>query len=131
MHFAINCASVGCPSLSIEIFNGDHIGEQLDKAVINSFKNPLHLQLVSNNEVYTTQIFNWFGGDFKTPPYNDIMGFIHKFAPERFGKANKNKAKIKYDWGLNTKGNVLKKMDELGEKFPELELKREEKSTPE
>jgi len=130
MHFAINCASVGCPALSKEIFTGDQIDEQLGRTVINALKNPLHLQLVSNDEIHTTKIFNWFGGDFKAPPYNDITDFIHKFAPERFSKTNKSKAKIKYDWNLNTKQNVLKKMNELGEIFPELRLKMEEKSTP-
>jgi hypothetical protein len=31
---------------------------------------------------------------------------------------------MEYDWNLNTEQNVLRKMKELGERFPELELMR-------
>lgn len=125
MHFAINCASVGCPSLSIETFTGDNINEQLDRAVINALKNPLHLRLISNSKAHTTQLFSWFGNDFKTSEYEGVADLIHKFAPERFRKINKIETKIKYNWSLNIKQNVLKIMNELREKFAELKLKGE------
>ena len=121
IHFAINCASVGCPSLKSEIFNGNQIGSQLDKVVANALKNPLHLR-TDNNKLNTTQLFKWFSKDFEPGGYEGASDFINKFAPERLKNAHQIENKIKYDWNLNTEQNVLKKMQELGTKFPELKL---------
>ena len=121
IHFAINCASVGCPSLKAEIFDGNQIDTQLDKVVTNALKNPLHLRMV-NNRLNTTQLFKWFSNDFETGGYEGVADFVNRFAPERLRNAHQIENKIKYDWNLNTEQNVLKKMKELGTKSPELEL---------
>ncbi len=123
IHFAINCASVGCPSLKAEIFDGNQIDTQLDKVVTNALKNPLHLIMV-NNKLNTTQLFNWFSKDFESGEYEGVTDFVNRFAPERLRNAHQIEKKIKYDWNLNTEQNVLKKMKELGTKFPELKLKK-------
>ncbi len=122
IHFAINCASVGCPSLSKEIFTGDQMNKQLDNVVTNALKNPLHLRLV-NNKLNTTQILRWFYDDFESGGYEGVSDFVNRFAPERLRNIHQIENKIKYDWNLNTEQNVLEKMNELGIKFPELELK--------
>jgi len=121
IHFAINCASVGCPSLKTEIFDGNQIDIQLDKVVTNALKNPLHLRMV-NNKLITTQLFKWFSKDFESGGYEGVSDFVNKFAPERLRNTHPIEKKIKYDWALNTEQNVLKKMSKLGTKFPELKL---------
>ena len=121
IHFAINCASVGCPSLKTEIFDGNQINTQLNKIVTNALKNPLHLRMV-NNKLITTQLFKWFSKDFESGGYEGVSDFVNKFAPERLRNTHPIEKKIKYDWALNTEQNVLKKMSELGTKFPELKL---------
>ncbi len=121
IHFAINCASVGCPSFKAEIFDGKQIDMQLDKVVTNALKNPLHLRMV-NNKLNTTQLFNWFSKDFESGGYEGVSGFIIRFAPKRLRHAHQIENEIKYDWNLNTEQNVLKKMKELGTKFPKLKL---------
>lgn len=123
IHFAINCASVGCPSLKAEIFDGNQIDTQLDKVVANALKNPLHLRMI-NNKLNTTQLFKWFSKDFETGGYKGVADFINRFAPERLRNAHQIEKKIKYDWNLNTEQNVLQKIKELGTKFLELKLKK-------
>lgn len=123
IHFAINCASVGCPSLKVEVFDGDQIDTQLDKVVANAFKNPLHLRM-DNKKLNTTQLFKWFSKDFETGGYKGVADFVNRFAPEKLRNAYHIEKKIKYDWNLNTEENVLKKMKEVGTKFPELKLKK-------
>jgi hypothetical protein len=124
IHFAINCAAVGCPRLKSTIFDGNRIDRQLDNAVTNALKNPLHLRRVSKDKVNTTQIFKWFSKDFKSGGYEGVADFVNRFAPERLRNARQIEKKIKYDWNLNTEQNVLKKMKVLGAKFPELKLKK-------
>ena len=121
IHFAINCASVGCPSLKTKIFDGNQIDVQLDKVVANALKNPLHLR-TDNNKLNTTQLFKWFSKDFESGGNEGVTDFINRFAPERLQNTHQIEKKIKYDWNLNTEQNVLKKMQELGTKFPELKL---------
>ena len=121
IHFAINCASVGCPSLNSKIFNGNQIDAQLDKVVANALKNPLHLRM-DNNKLNTTQLFKWFSNDFESGGYEGVTDFVNRFAPERLQNAHPIKKKIKYDWNLNIEQNVLKKMSELGTKFTGLKL---------
>ncbi len=123
IHFAINCASVGCPDLSSEIFDGNQIDMQLDTVVENALKNPIHLRMV-DNELNATQLFKWFGNDFESGVYEGVPDFINRFAPVRLRNALQIKKKIKYDWNLNTEQNILKRMTELGAKLPELKLKR-------
>jgi hypothetical protein len=121
IHFAINCAAVGCPSLKTEIFDGNQIDTQLDKVVANALKNPLHLRMV-NNKLDATQLFKWFSRDFESGGYEGVTDFVNTFAPERLRNAQQIEKKIKYDWTLNTEQNILEKMKELGVKFPELKL---------
>jgi hypothetical protein len=121
IHFAINCASVGCPSLKAVIFDGNQIDMQLNEVMANALKNPLHLRIV-NNKLNTTQLFKWFSEDFETGGYEGVADFVNSFAPERLRNIHKIEKKIKYDWNLNTEQNVLKMMKELGTKFPELKL---------
>ncbi len=121
IHFAINCASVGCPSLKAETFYGDQIDTQLDKVVANALINPLHLRMV-NHKLNATQLFKWFSKDFETGEYGGVADFVNRFAPESLKDALHIEKKIKYDWNLNTEQNVLRKMKELGTKFPELKL---------
>jgi len=123
IHFAINCASVGCPSLKAEIFDSNQIDTQLDKVVANALKNPMHLRMV-NNKLETTQLFKWFSKDFESGGYEGVADFVNRFTPERLRNALQIEKKIKYDWNLNTEQNVLKKMKELGTKFPKLKLER-------
>ncbi len=121
IHFAINCASVGCPSLKSEIFDGNQIDMQLDKVTANALNNPLHLRMV-NNKLNATKLFKWFSKDFESGGDEGVSDFIIRFAPKRLRHAHQIENEIKYDWNLNTEQNVLKKMKELGTKFPELKL---------
>ena len=45
IHFAFNCASVGCPALLAEPFKGDQIEEQLESATRNFQKTALETEL--------------------------------------------------------------------------------------
>ena len=94
IHFAINCASVGCPSLKAEIFDGNQIDTQLDKVVTNALKNPLHLRIV-NNKLNTTQLFKWFNKDFESGGYEGVADFVNRFAPERLRKCPSNREEDK------------------------------------
>jgi hypothetical protein len=104
IHFALVCASIGCPSLSKKVFTAEKLDQQLEEASINFIKDknknritseiPLKLQLSS--------IFKWYGSDFK-----NLNQFLAARITSKDSVADKikqgkyEKEYLDYDWGLN------------------------------
>jgi hypothetical protein len=104
VHFAVNCASKGCPPLRSEPYEGRILNQQLDE-MTRAFINQPEMNRLEGHDLYVSSIFKWFSKDFD----KDIIGFFLKYAEEELKKrlvANKEKIKIKYldyDWSLNGK----------------------------
>jgi hypothetical protein len=102
VHFAVNCASKGCPPLRSEAYLGSALDRQLDDSTRRFINDPRRTRL-EGKKLYVSKIFKWFSVDFK----NDILGFVLRYASgdlEKELNANRDKIKIKYldyDWGLN------------------------------
>ena len=121
IHFAINCASVGCPSLGKFIFTSATVDTQLNALTKEALRNPLHIRPYSDSAVATTKLFSWFSGDFKVQPYGSLKGFVKVFAPKAY-HGKKIKTKISYDWDMNTVENVDAKIKKLAKEFPDLKI---------
>jgi hypothetical protein len=104
VHFAINCASKGCPPLRSEPYRGDVLDRQLDEMVRAFINNPKRNRL-DGKELYVSSIFKWFKEDFN----DDIVGFFQEYAQGDLKKgldSNREEIKVKYlsyDWSLNGK----------------------------
>jgi len=102
VHFAINCASKGCPKLISEPYDGTALDRQLDKAA-QGFVNDPKRNYLDNDTLYVSSIFKWFAEDFN----HDIPAFFSKHASkdlnwqilEKSGKINIKY--LDYDWSLN------------------------------
>lgn len=98
IHFAINCASFSCPNLLNDAYMPETLDNQLE-TVTKSFINDKTKNTISASEIKISEIFNWFGGDFKTKK-TSVIDFINNYSTVKIDK----KAKIKYldyDWSLN------------------------------
>ena len=98
IHFAINCASFSCPNLLNEAYLPETLNKQLE-TVTKSFINDKTKNTITANEVKISEIFNWFGGDFKTKK-TSLIDFLNNYSTIKIDK----KAKIKfldYNWSLN------------------------------
>ena len=104
VHFAVNCASKGCPPLRSEPYEGTVLDQQLDE-MTRVFINQSEMNRLEGRNLYVSSIFKWFSKDFN----KDVIGFFLKYADGDLKKgleANKEKIKIKYldyDWSLNGK----------------------------
>ncbi|MCP4667075.1 MAG: DUF547 domain-containing protein, partial [Deltaproteobacteria bacterium] len=104
VHFAINCASKGCPPLRPDPYQGDILNQQLDEMASAFINDPRHNRL-EGRTLYVSKIFDWFAVDFN----KNIIGFFLKYAKGDMRnqlKAKKKKIAIKYleyDWSLNGK----------------------------
>jgi hypothetical protein len=105
MHFAINCASIGCPLLRQGAYTGAGIDKQLDEAVRRAMKDERYLR-VSSGGVEVTKILSWFKGDF-TEKYGSLAKFLAPHIEEGEAKKilqDKGDSAIDflgYDWNLN------------------------------
>lgn len=111
IHFAVNCASIGCPSLAPKPFVSSALSSQLQAAAVQFLQNPKKNRVdLDTKTVYLSKIFKWYQGDFgdsKSELLQRLLAIVPK--DSSFGQAlNKLgvSAEVKYldyDWGLNDK----------------------------
>lgn len=116
IHFAVNCASIGCPSLLNRVFIADRLEIQLSK-VEKDFLTDFKKNRVDhkNNKIYLSKIFKWYGKDF-TKNYGTLNNYIIKFFKKTEGKKNIKLDKLQkysiewtyYNWDLNEKKSKSK-----------------------
>ena len=97
-HYAINCASLGCPNLQSQAFTQDNNEALLNKAA-NQFINSSKGVLISNKEVQLSSIYDWFSSDFGTK--EQLFAHLKKYRPT-IDTENK-KIEYDYNWSLNEK----------------------------
>lgn len=120
IHFAVNCASIGCPILRNEPFTGDALDEQLEEQTNVSIASDAHFSIDRDkNEVFVSSVFKWFGEDWvpgfaqgeQLPGLNEketaAANFLSQYVSDEdkdFLLAGGYKLKfIKWDWDLNGK----------------------------
>lgn len=97
IHFAINCASLSCPQLRPEAYEGKLLDRQLDEQaalfINDDFRND-----ISGSVARLSKIFDWFAGDFKK--VMTVTDFINQYADVKITSDTEITYK-EYDWALN------------------------------
>jgi Protein of unknown function, DUF547 len=105
IHFAVVCASKGCPALRGEAFTGQRLDEQLEENLRLFLKDANRNRWEpQKGSLFLSKIFKWYGDDFKA-----ASGTVQAFVAPRFGKSSEEAQKIvaseveflEYDWNLN------------------------------
>ena len=111
IHFAVDCASIGCPALRAEAYDGNRLDLQLNQ------QTTLFLQDRSRNQVTKTtirlsSIFKWYREDFEKGwqgfarledfllAHADDLGISLSIA-QKLKNGNINIEFMNYDWRLN------------------------------
>ena len=110
IHFALVCASIGCPILEKRVFVPETLEERLDNATANFINNPEKVRLDRENGVlHLSQIFEWYAEDFEDT-HGSVINFISEYLPEAdaaFLKKEEVQIQyLKYDWSLNAQSCV-------------------------
>jgi hypothetical protein len=106
IHFAIVCASVGCPKLRNEAYIGVKLDHQLEDQTIYFFGHPKNFRIDRTGKtVYLSSIFDWFGEDFGGSD-REKLDFASKYLSEEQDRVllRSREMKVKYldfDWSLN------------------------------
>ena len=102
VHYAVNCASIGCPNLRTEAFTGTKLDAQLDAAA-RAYVNHSRGLSIGPNGVIVSSIYRWFKADFGGED-TGVLAHLHKYAGPALAQKLETIRSIdgySYDWGLN------------------------------
>lgn len=113
IHFAVNCASVGCPMLREEAYVGERLDAQLEEQTRRFLADRTRNRYNAGaNALEVSEIFKWYREDFESG-YQGIRSreqFLARYAalladtPEHQKRVREGKAEIRhvdYHWALN------------------------------
>jgi hypothetical protein len=120
IHYAVNCASIGCPALREEAFVADKLDRQLEEQAVR-FLSDRSRNRYANGKLEVSMIYKWFADDWekgytgfdgKTAAIKSREDYFARYAkllasdPADQQKIAEGKASISfldYDWSINDK----------------------------
>jgi hypothetical protein len=111
IHFAVNCAAIGCPALAASAFTGENLESQLDLNTKRFLADDTR-NYYQDGRFYLSKIFDWYEEDFEKGwgGYSSLAEFISAYqAPldlpiDALQSIANGRMKVRYtdyDWGLN------------------------------
>lgn len=110
IHFAVNCASIGCPALRDEAYTGKLLNSQLEDQTIRFLSDPSRNRLSLKTGHYSiSRIFDWYADDFEKHS-SGVKNFIASYSDKiKTPASNRDFIKqaafkidyLDYDWSLN------------------------------
>ena len=115
IHFAINCASAGCPALPRRAFRAETLEADLDHAARRFIGDPRHVRIDRDRgAIHLSRIFKWFEDDFtgwlerrQSERAHGLLDYIKLYLPEEHTRTwDPKHLKIEfleYDWAINSR----------------------------
>jgi hypothetical protein len=110
IHFALNCASIGCPALRPEAYRGDALEAQLaDQAGRFLSDRSRNRHDAASDRLQVSKIFEWYAGDFERAA-GSVAAFLGRYATQlsadeavrrRSAAATVAVEFLDYNWRLN------------------------------
>jgi Protein of unknown function, DUF547 len=113
VHFAVNCASIGCPALREEAFVAARLDAQLDEQALRFMSDRTRNRFsAARGRLELSKIFDWFGEDFRLGHRGvaSLPAFAGRYA-EQLADAPADRERVRagsvdiafadYDWALN------------------------------
>lgn len=102
IHFAVNCASVGCPDIQAKVFTGKDIDRQLQAAALNYLRSMRGVAEIDNTLVLSS-LFEWYAEDFGNNE-RSVRSKLSSYAdPQTAAMIEQWQGEVgyQYDWSLN------------------------------
>lgn len=102
IHYAVNCASIGCPNLARTAYTGEKLEDMLEEAAKAYINHPRGFG-GTPDALIASNIYEWYQGDWGTE--QDVLAHAREYA-EGPTAALLEEAQVisgyAYDWSLNT-----------------------------
>jgi len=102
IHYAVNCASLGCPNMQPQAYTADNLEEFLEKGARQFINHPRGVKFMKNR-LQVSSIYNWFQEDFGGSDAG-VIEHLEKYLagpPADKLKTVDRRIKYQYDWSLN------------------------------
>lgn len=102
IHYAVNCASIGCPNLAPQAFTGARLDTMLDAAARAYISHPRGVRTKGRKAVLS-KIFGWYQEDFGDNR-TEVLAHLRQYADDDAAAALAAVRRItgyNYDWSLN------------------------------
>jgi hypothetical protein len=103
IHYALNCASIGCPNLQLMVFTADNTDAMLDRAARQFINHPRAVRVV-DGKLRVSSIYVWFKDDFGGDDAA-VIRHLRQYANGKLAADLKDIRRIDdddYDWNLNS-----------------------------
>jgi hypothetical protein len=118
LHFAVNCASVGCPPLRAHVYTADNLDALLDENTRRALATPYHLRR-EGDTLRLSKLFDWYQADYLAEA-DSIRSWLLRFADDATAETIRSTRAIKfiaYDWNLNRPANFPELHRQAGTPF--------------
>lgn len=101
IHFAVNCASIGCPNLQAQAFTAENTEDLMESAAGEFINHPRGVT-VESDRVVLSSIFDWYGSDFGADQ-DEIIEYLADFyeGDDVEQLEATEKVDFNYNWQLN------------------------------
>jgi hypothetical protein len=106
VHYALNCASMGCPDLAATPYSSRSLDAALNKAARAFVNHPRGVSLL-NGRLILSSIYDWYRNDFDGGSDKAVIASIRKYAEPQLSALLLKASRIdgyQYDWRLNAPG---------------------------
>ncbi|MGD8368758.1 MAG: DUF547 domain-containing protein [Desulfobacterales bacterium] len=103
IHYAVNCASIGCPNLQSEPFTAENTERLLEKGAREYIRHPRGARFVDDRRLVASSIYDWFQVDFGGSEAGVLRHLSRYAEPSSADRLIRFQGKIdyEYDWRLN------------------------------
>ena len=103
VHYAVNCASIGCPNLWPRAWRAATLEQELDAAAAAFVNHPRGATVLADGRLRVSSIYTWFREDFGGNEAGVIAHLRRHAAPALAARLNDRTAIAEdaYDWTLN------------------------------
>ena len=102
IHYAVNCAAIGCPNLQTQAFTSENTDGLLSQAAREYVNHPRGVR-VEDEKLVVSSIYRWFAADFGSKD-RAVIAHLKRYAEPTLQRRLEQVSRIwshGYDWALN------------------------------
>lgn len=103
IHYAVNCASIGCPNLAADAYTAENLESLLDTGARAYVNHPRGVDVVDADFIVISSIYDWWVFDFGDSEEGVIAHLVKYANPDLASQLTEFSGAIdyEYDWDLN------------------------------